>query len=166
MTQAGLPAIHRVDVDGTSGRPGLNYLSPFVDPEQARVAFAAPGRETEAFTALHQDAVEHENNPDQIGELRMDLSLVCLNGAGAGFPETGVTLDRFHLSKLLAEVVGQGGPQGPKRHPELEGTRCAWLHHPEALRLREAERMAEPPPWTVGLRTAEADGFRLAVHEL
>ena len=107
MAQAGLPAVHRVDVDGTSGRRDHNYLSLFVDPEEARVAFAAPGRETEAFTALRQDAVEHENNPDQIGELRMDLSLVCLNGAGAGFQETGVLMIRSvetlheHQQRLL-----------------------------------------------------------------
>jgi len=96
---------------------------------------------------------------------RVDLSPPYLKGAREVFPQAEVTLDRFHISKLLNEAVDQVRRQEQKEHPELKRTRYLWLRNPQGIRRMDAERLAELLPEEVGLRTAEAYRIKLAFQE-
>lgn len=61
-----------------------------------------------------------------------------------------MTLNRFHISKLLNEAVDQVRRQEQKEHPELKRTRYLWLRNPQDLRRQEAQRLAELLPEEVG----------------
>ena len=95
----------------------------------------------------------------------MDPSPAYLKGAREVFPRAEVTLDRFHISKLLTEVMDQMHRQEQKEHPELKCTRYLWPRNPQDLRRGEAERLADLLPEEVGLRTAEAYRVKLALQE-
>jgi transposase len=163
--EADFSEVRRVGVDETSSKRGHNYVSLFVDLEEARVLFATPGREAATFAVFRQDLVEHGGDPEQIRELCMDLSPAYLKGAREVFPQAEVTLDRFHISKLLNEAMDQVRRQEQKEHPELKRTRYLWLRNPQDLRRMDAERLAELLPEEVGLRTAEAYRIKLAFQE-
>jgi transposase len=81
------------------------------------------------------------------------------------YPRAEVTLDRFHISKLLTEVMDQMRRQEQKEHPELKCTRYLWPRNPQDLRRGEAERLADLLPEEVGLRTTEAYRIKLALQE-
>jgi transposase len=163
--EADFSGVWRVGVDETSSKRGHNYVSLFVDLEESRVLFATPGRDAETFAAFRQDLVEHGGDPEQIEELCMDLSPAYLKGAREVFPEAEVTLDRFHISKLLNEAVDQVRREEQKEQPELKRTRYLWLRNPQDLRRRDAEWLAQLLPEEVGLRTAQAYRIKLAFQE-
>lgn len=151
-----------VGVDETSSKRGHNYVSLFVDLEEAKVL---PGRDAGAFEAFREDLVAHGGEPERIREFCMDMSPAYLKGAREVFPEAEVTLDRFHVTKLLNEAVDQVRREEQKEHPELKRTRYVWLRNPDRLRRSEAERLAELLPEEVGLRTAQAYRIKLAFQE-
>jgi len=163
--EADFSGVRRVGVDETSSKRGHNYVSLFVDLEETRGLFATPGRDAETFAAFREDLVEHGGDPEQIEELCMDLSPAYLKGAREVFPEAEVTLDRFHISKLLNEAVDQVRREEQKEQPELKRTRYLWLRNPQDLRSRDAEWLAQLLPDEVGLRTAQAYRIKLAFQE-
>ena len=155
----------RVGVDETSRRRGHNYVSLFMDLDDARVLFATPGRASVTFGAFREDLVSHGGVPDQIGELCMDMSPAYLKGARDHFPEASVTIDKFHVMKLLNDATDQVRREEQKEQPELKRTRWIWLRNPHRLRRREQARLEAILPEEVGLRTAEAYRIKLAFQK-
>ena len=163
--EADFSGVWRVGVDETSSKRGHNYVTLFVDLEEPRVLFATPGRDAETFLLFREDLVEHGGEPEQIEELCMDMSPAYLKGARETFPDAEVTLDKFHISKLLNGAVDQVRREEQKEQPELKRTRYLWLRNPQDLRRRDAEWLAQLLPEEVGLRTAQAYRIKLAFQQ-
>lgn len=163
--EADFSGVRCVGVDETSSKRGHNYVSLFVDLVEAKVLFATPGRDAETFEAFREDLVAHGGEPKRIRELCMDMSPAYLKGAREVFPDAEVTLDKFHVIKLLNDAVDQVRREEQKEKPELKRTRYVWLRNPDRLRNWEAERLAELLPEDVGLRTARAYRIKLAFQE-
>lgn len=163
---ADFSAVRRVGVDETSSKRGHRYLSLFVDLEEARVLFAAEGRDAETFAAFRADLEAHGGRAEQILDLSLDLSPAYRKGAREYFPAAQVTFDKFHVMKLLNEAVDQVRRAEQKRRPELKRTRYVWLKNPARLGAREAALLAQLRPEDVGLKTAAAYQLKLAFQEI
>jgi transposase len=163
---ADFSSVRRVGVDETSSKRGHRYLSLFVDLEEARVLFAADGREAETFAAFRDDLEAHGGRAEQILDLSMDMSPAYRKGAREHFPEAQVTFDKFHVMKLLNEAVDQVRRAEQKKRPELKRTRYLWLKNPGRLGAREAALLTQLRPEDVGLKTAAAYQLKLAFQEI
>lgn len=72
------------------------------------------------------------------------MSPANLKRARDHFPEASVTIDRFHVMKLLNDVVDQVRREEQKEQPELKRTRWIWLRNPHLLRRSAQDRGAPP----------------------
>jgi transposase len=66
--------VRRIGVDETSLRRGHQYLTLFVDLDEARVLFDTEGREAETFRAFRADLEAHGGDPERIAEACIDMS--------------------------------------------------------------------------------------------
>lgn len=158
-------AVRRVGVDETSLRRGHEYVSLFVDLEEARVLFATEGRESTTFAAFRTDLEAHGGDPDRIRELCMDMSPAYRKGAREHLPAAEITFDRFHVVKLLNEAVDQVRRAERKDAPELTRTRYLWLKNQSNLSRRQQRQLDHLLLASSHLKTVEAYQMKLAFQD-
>src|SRR5581483_12459179 len=67
-----LAAVTRVAIDETASRRGHNYITLFVDIDQARVVFATEGKDADTVASFAADLTAHRGDPDAIAEVCID----------------------------------------------------------------------------------------------
>src|SRR5271163_1494174 len=72
--RADAAGVTRVAIDETAARRGHDYISLFVDIEQARVPFATEGRDASTVAAFAQDLTAHRGVPEAVSEVCIDMS--------------------------------------------------------------------------------------------
>jgi transposase len=157
--------VRRVGVDETSLKRGHNYLTLFVDLNQARVLFATEGRESNTFAAFREDLEAHDGDPDRIWELCMDMSPAYQKGAREHLPKARTTFDRFHVVKLLNEAVDQVRRAERKDAPELKRTRYLWLKNQSSLSAHQQRQLEHLVLAGSHLKTVQAYQMKLAFQD-
>jgi len=97
--RADAASVTRVAIDETAARRGHDYISLFVDIDQARVLFAAEGRDAGTVAAFAQDLAAHGGEPEAISEVCIDMSPAFIKGVADSLPEAAITFDKFHASR-------------------------------------------------------------------
>jgi transposase len=156
--------VTRVAVDETAARRGHDYISLFVDIDQARVIHVTEGRDAATVAAFADDLVEHGGNPAQIADVCIDMSPAFIKGVAEHLPNAEVTFDKFHIVKIINEAVDQVRRAERKTHVELKGTRYLWLRNPATLSDRQRATLNSLPTRT--LKTARAYQIRLAFQDM
>ena len=159
-----LSAVDRVAIDETAARRGHNYITLFVDIDQARVVFATEGKDAETVAAFAADLASHGGNPDAVREVCIDMSPSFIKGVAGSLPNAAVTFDRFHAVKIVNEAVDQVRRSERRVHRILAGTRYLWLRNPANLSQRQRTSLDSLP--LRHLKTARAYQIRLAFQEL
>jgi transposase len=162
--RAGMSSVTRVAIDETASRRGHNYITLFVDIDQARVLFTTDGRDAETVATFADDLAAHGGDPDQISEVCIDMSPAFIKGVAESLPNAAVTFDRFHAVKIVNDAVDQVRRAERKAHALLKGTRYIWLRNPENLSERQRAMLDALPTRT--LKTARAYQIRLAFQDL
>ena len=156
--------VTRVAIDETAARRGHDYISLFVDIEQARVLFATEGRDADTVAAFAEDLAAHGGDPNAVSEVCIDMSPAFIKGVAESLPKAAVTFDKFHAVKIINDAVDQVRRAEQKRHSLLRGTRYLWLRNPENLSQRQRAALDALP--TQHLKTARAYQIRLAFQDL
>ena len=74
--------VTRVAIDETAARRGHDYISLFVDIDQARVLFATEGRDADTVTEFAQDLTAPRGKPEAVGEVCIDMSPLLSGSMG------------------------------------------------------------------------------------
>ena len=156
--------VTRVAIDETAARRGHDYISLFVDIDQARVLFAAEGRDASTVAAFAEDLTAHRGAPEAIEEVCIDMSPAFIKGVADNLPEAAITFDKFHAVKIINEAVDQVRRAEQKTKGLLRGTRYIWLRNPANLSERQKATLDSLP--THHLKTARAYQIRLAFQDL
>ena len=162
--RADLSTVTRVAIDETAARRGHNYITLFVDIDQARVVFATEGKDAETVAAFADDLAAHRGDPDTVAEVCIDMSPGFIKGVAGSLPEATVTFDKFHAVKIVNEAVDQVRRAERKVHKLLAGTRYIWLRNPANLSERQRATLKNLP--LRHPKTARAHQIRLAFQEL
>jgi len=152
--RADAASVTRVAIDETAARRGHNYISLFVDIDQARVLFAAEGRDAGTVAAFAEDLTAHRGAPEAIEEVCIDMSPAFIKGVADNLPEAAITFDKFHAVKIINEAVDQVRRAEQKTQGALRGTRYIWLRNPANLSERQKATLESLP--TQHLKTARA----------
>ena len=152
--------VTRVAIDETAARRGHDYITLFIDIDQARVVFATEGKGAETVAAFAEDLTAHGGEPEAIEEVCIDMSPAFIKGERArergvagNLPEAAVTFDKFHAVKIINEAVDQVRRAEQKTQPALlRGTRFIWLRNPANLSERQKATLDSLP--THHLKTA------------
>jgi transposase len=156
--------VSRVAIDETAARRGHDYITLFVDIDQARVLFATEGKDAATVAAFAEDLAAHGGNPAAVEEVCIDMSPAFIKGVAESLPEAAVTFDKFHAVKIINDAVDQVRRAEQKQQDVLRGTRYIWLRNPDTLSERQRTTLESLP--TRHLKTARAYHIRLAFQEL
>jgi transposase len=161
---ADLSTVSRVAIDETAARRGHNYITLFVDIDQARVVFATEGKDADTITAFANDLDLHGGDPGAVREVCIDMSPGFIKGVTDNLPTAAITFDKFHAVKIINDAVDQVRRTERKVHRFLAGTRYLWLRNPANLSDRQRATLESLP--LRHLKTARAYQIRLAFQEL
>jgi transposase len=156
--------VTQIAIDETAARRGHDYITLFVDIDQARVLFAAEGRDANTIAAFADDLAAHGGDPDAIDDVCIDMSPAFVRGVARSLPNAAITFDRFHAVKIINDAVDQVRRAEQKGQSLLRGTRYIWLRNPANLSDRQRETRENLP--TRHLKTARAYQIRLAFQDL
>jgi transposase len=153
-----------VAIDETAACRGHNYITLFVDIDQARVAFATEGKDAEIVAAFAEDLTAHGGDPAAVAEVCIDMGLAFIKGTAEHLPGAAVTFDKFHAVKIISDAVDQVRRAERKTQKLLTGTRYIWLRNPADLSERQRDTLANLP--IRHLETARANQILLAFQDL
>ena len=156
--------VTRLAIDETAARRGHDYVTLFVDIDQARVVFATEGKDADTIAAFADDLAAHGGDPDAISEVCIDMSPAFIKGIAENLPNAAITFDKFHAVKIVNDAVEQVRRAEQKTQSLLRGTRYIWLRNPQTLSDRQRATLGGLP--TRHLKTARAYQIRLAFQEL
>ncbi|MFL5285739.1 MAG: ISL3 family transposase [Rhodopila sp.] len=152
-------AVSRVAIDETAARRGHDYISLFVDLDQARVLFATEGKDAATVAAFAEDLAAHGGDPAAIAEVCIDMSPAFIKGVAESLPEAAVTFDKFHAVKIVNDAVDEVRREEQKSRPELKKTRYPWLRNETNLSTGQRETIDSLAH--SNLKTARAYQIRL-----
>ena len=156
-------AVNRVAFDETAARRGHDYVSLFVDLDQARVLFVADGKDAATVGAFAEDLQAHGGDPAGVEQVCIDMSPAFIKGTAAHLPQAEITFDKFHAVKIVNEAVDEVRREEQKRRPELKRTRYVWLKN--TTNLSAGQRDTLDSLTGSHLKTARAHQIRLTFQE-
>jgi transposase len=156
--------VTEIAIDETAARRGHDYITLFVDIDQARVLFATEGRAADTVAAFADDLAAHGGDPAAIEEVCIDMSPAFVKGVDENLPNAAITFDKFHAVKIINDAVDQVRRAEQKGQGLLRGTRYIWLRNPANLSDRQRATLESLP--TRHLKTARAYQIRLAFQDL
>jgi len=156
--------VTHVAIDETAARRGHDYITLFVDIDQARVLFATEGKDAATIASFANDLAAHQGRVEQISEVSIDMSPAFIKGTAESLPQASVTFDRFHVMKIVNQAVDQVRRAEQRTQTMLKGTRYIWLRNPATLSDRQLALLQSMPART--LKTARAYQLKLGFQEL
>ena len=159
-----LSAVTRVAIDETAAKRGQNYITLFVDIDQARTVFAVEGKDAETVAAFADDLRSHGGEPNAVSQVCIDMSAAFIKGTADNLPNAAITFDKFHAVKIINDAVDKVRRAERKQHEELAGTRHIWLSNPANLSKRQRAMLD-----SISLRhfkTGRAYQIRLTFQEM
>lgn len=136
-------ALRQVGVDETSARKRHDYISCFFDMEARRLVFATEGRENEVVAAFARFVDEHGGHASAITDVSCDMSPAFIKGVRENLPAAEVTFDRFHVTKVLGDMVEKVRRTEWRKDKTVKGARWALMKNPENLTPRQREQLKE-----------------------
>jgi transposase len=156
--------VTRVAIDETAARRGHDYVTLFVDIDQARVLFATEGRDAASIAGFADDLAAHGGDPEAISEVCIDMSPAFIKGVTDSLPNAAITFDKFHAVRIINDAVDRVRRSEQKQQSLLRGTRYIWLRNPANLSNAQRTTLAGLP--TRHLKTGRAYRIRLAFQDL
>src|ERR1700722_20356037 len=125
--------VTRLAIDETAARRGHDYITLFVDIDEARVVHVTEGKDAATVAAFAGDLIEHGGDSDQITEVCIDMSPAFIKGTTEHLPNAVVTFDKFHAVKIINDAVDQVRRAEQRGQMAPKGTRYIWLRNPSTL---------------------------------
>lgn len=161
-----LSSVTRVGFDETSSRRGHDYVSIFVDLDTRRVLFATAGKDSSVVASFRLFLTEHGGRPENIRQLCCDMSPAFIKGARENFPLAELTVDKFHVIKLVNEAVDRTRREERKTSELLNHTRYLWLKSPEKLTANQRAQVEELSLKKCNRKTARAYHLKLIFQDI
>jgi transposase len=134
--------VKRIGIDETSVKKGHDYVSFFFDLDKKKLLFGTEGKGNETVMDFVADLKKHGGAPEQITDAAIDMSKAFIKGVKELLPNATTTFDRFHLIKLMNDVMGKIRADEARQFPEmLKKSRYLFLKNPENLTAEEQERL-------------------------
>ena len=164
-----MSAVKLVGIDETASRRGQRYVSVFVDLERSKALFATPGREAATVATFVDDLQAHGGAAANIREVACDMGAGFLKGVAENLPGASLTLDKFHVTKLVIDAVDQirreEMRESPMTYALLKRSRFALLTNPQNQTERQAQAIEIISFPTLNLKSAKAYQMKLTFQQ-
>jgi transposase len=154
-----LKSLKRIGIDETSRRRRHQYITVFMDLDTRRVVFVSKGKGVATIREFTAFLRRRGIDPSQVTDVSCDMSESFISGTTKYLPSARITLDRFHIVKLIGSAVDSVRRRERYDQPCLKGARYALLKRPE--RLTGDERTLVHELTQRNIETAKAYHLRL-----
>ena len=135
--------LQRIAVDEKAYKKGHEYVSIFTDLDTGEVVFVTPGRKKEVFEEFRNWLLSLGLKANHVQLFSMDMSKSYQSGREKYFPKSKVVFDRFHIKKLLNELLDKVRRREIKDNNKLINTKYLWLKNEENLTEKQQNQMKE-----------------------
>lgn len=158
-----LSAVESVGLDETSRRTRHRYVTIFIDLDTRTVLHVTKGKDAQTLKEFKDILIHHGGTASQIRTMTCDMSPAFLSGIKEHFPDARVTLDRFHIVKIISDAVDATRRAERWEQPVLKGSRYALLRNPEKLNKHEKKLVDEIV--SSNAKSGKAYNLRLAFND-
>ena len=164
LSKSDLSTVRKVGVDETSCKKGHKYVSLFVDLEKNKVIYVTEGKDSSTIQRFKAHLSKYGGNPDNITEFSCDMSPAFILGIETHFPKASITLDKFHVIKLLNKAVDETRREEQVHEKNLKSSRYLWLKNPENLSEKQKKKLNSLT--SLNLKTTKAYQMRLIFQRI
>lgn len=161
-----LSNIKFVGMDETSRKKGHNYITLFVDLEQARTIFITEGKDNSTVKDFAEDLKEHGGKAENIEKVSCDMSPAFIKGVNDNLSNAEITFDKFHIIKIINKGVDEVRKQEVKIHPILKESKYVLLKNEKNLKSKEKEKLSDILLSKQNLKSLRAYNIKLAFQEI
>lgn len=164
LSNQDLSTVTRIAVDETSSRRGHNYVTIVLDSAERKVIFATEGKSSDTIRAFKEHLEQHQGHSEKIEEYCSDMSQAFISGMARDFPNASLTVDKFHVMKLINDAVDEVRREEQREQPELKKSRYLWLRNPRDLNQEQQGQLTTLSQ--MNLKTGRAYRLKLAFQDL
>jgi transposase len=135
--------LKKIAVDEKAYKKGHEYVSIFTDLDTGEVVFVTPGRKKEVFEEFKNWLRSLGLDTHHVEIFSMDMSKSYQAGREKYFPKSELVFDRFHIKKLLNELLDKVRKREVKTNNILLKTKYLWLKNEENLTENQQNQMKE-----------------------
>ncbi len=143
VDQQDLSKLRRIGIDETSRRRRHRYITIFMDLDTKRVIYIAEGKGKAGIADFTAHLRAQGGDPAAISDVTCDMSEAFIAGVGKHLPNARITLDRFHIVKLINDAVNAVRRRERSEQVCLKGARYAVLKRPDNLNADERALLAD-----------------------
>ena len=111
-----LNGVTALSIDETSFKRGQSYVTVIVDANARRVIDVEQGRSDQTVIDFSYKLEEKGGNCEKIVFATSDMSKAYMNGIQECFPYAKLTIDKFHVKKLMLEALDEVRKAEQKEH--------------------------------------------------
>ena len=170
----GFTDVEAIGVDEYSHK-GHNYITVFLSHPternpKARVLDIEDGKGNETVTSFSAVFSSFHGHKEKIKDITSDMCHGYRNAMKEAFPEAAVTVDRFHVMKMMGECVDsvrrrERRSRDKSKNKRLEGSRYLFLNNRENLSDEQCSRLDELLA-SDDLDTVIAYSYRLRLQDM
>jgi len=109
-----------LSIDETSFKRGQSYVTVIVDANARRVVDVEPGRSDQAVIDFSYKLEAKGGSCEKVKFASSDMSKAYMNGIGECFPYAKLTVDKFHVKKLMLEALDEVRKTEQREHKSKE----------------------------------------------
>ena len=132
-------SVEQIGIDETSTRKGHDYITVAADMKEKRVIHATPGKDSQTIGRIKSHLESKGCPANQIQTACIDMSTGFIAGMQTYFPDTDIVFDRFHVVKMLNEVMDEVRKRELKVHEILKGHKYLFLKNNKNLTARQKQ---------------------------
>lgn len=125
--------------------------------------FGTEGKDGGTLGAFVEDLKAHHRTAEQIRDVCCNMSPAFISGIQAHLPKAKITLDRFHLMKLMNDALDAVRREESPSTPGRKKTRHHWLRNPGDRTKSQQARLKELK--AMNLQTVEAYQMKLLLQD-
>jgi len=132
-----LSGVTALSIDETSFKRGQSYVTVIVDAMQRRVIDVEVGRNDQTVIRFSYKLEEKGGSCEKISFVTSDMSRAYINGVEECFPNAKLTIDKFHVKKLMLEAMDEVRKAEQREHKSKE------LHNSKKLLMIPQTKQSE-----------------------
>lgn len=126
--------------------------------------FATEGKSGAGLLTFEQFLIQRGIDPNQIAEVCCNMSAAFIAEIEEHFPAAQITVDKFHVMKLVNEAMDDIRREEQKEVVELKKTRYVWLKNKSNLIEGQKQTMLKMKD--MNLQTGKAYRLKLALQDM
>jgi transposase len=157
-----LSLVTALSVDETSFKRGQSYVTVIVDAEARRVVDVEQGRNDQTVIDFSYKLERKGGSCEKVRFATCDMSKAYMNGIHECFPYANLTIDKFHVKKLMLDALDEVRKAEQKEHRSrelLNGKKLLMIpetRQSEEQRLRVLELSKQYPKTGRAFRMVQA----------